>query len=259
VRSLVASLWHETRGCFERLPVWLPGTPMDLGDVGVFDDAGWVKHTTLAALGIGFVPDVAGAPVDFNYSSHDGAQVSTWLAASGDPTGSGIVEGNAGLRIRFSRPGAFVLKANAVRVDRIANLADVDRRILARHAGGTWPTEWVLVSEVARGGPAVTVVSGSREGEAFVDLGAAVAPAGQPLVDAGAGLGIGSTRGLAASFASPTETTLLWRGRCVHDRWWSSAARLGDARGTPSDADADPGDPAPRIVEVEHPEDLAPA
>lgn len=255
--SLLTSLWHETRGRFDRLPVWLPGARMELGDVGVFDDGGWVKHTTLDALGIPFSPDTAGTPTGYDYASHDGAQVSTWLAADGDPTVSGIAQGNAGLRIRFSRAGAFVLKAEGVTVRSLANLADVDRRILARHRAGRWAKEWVLVSEVARGGPAITVVSGSSDGEAFVDLGVTAAPAGQPLATAATGIALGSRRGLAGYFVSPTETTLLWRGRCVRDRWWASEARMGD-RGDQVHADLGPKIEGvePHVIEIEHPEDV---
>lgn len=253
--SLLTSLWHETRGRFDRLPVWLPGARMELGDVGVFDDGGWVKHTTLDALGIPFTPDLPGVPTGYDYASHDGAQVSTWLAADGDPTVSGIAQGNAGLRIRFSRAGAFVLKADEVTVQSLANLADVDRRILARHRAGKWERGWVLVSEVARGGPAITVVSGSSDGEAFVDLGVTAAAAGQPLAAAGAGIALGTRRGLAGYFVSPTETTLLWRGRCVRDPWWSSKTSMTD-RGDQIHEELPVDGMDLHVVEIEHLEDV---
>jgi hypothetical protein len=258
MKSLIASFWHETRGAFERLPVWLPGTPMELGDVGVLGDSGWVKHTTLEALGIPATAEVTGTPIDYNYGSSDGAEVSTWLAGSGDPAISGIATGNAGLRIQFSRAGAFVLQANRVVVRRVANLAEVDRRILAKHSGGGWRPEWVLVSEVALGGPAITVVSGGSTAEAFVDLGATVAPGGQPLAAAGAGLGFGTTKHVAASFVSPAETALLWRGRCVRDRWWWSDPKISNrGKEVPAAADAGGvGNLVPYLVEVEHPDDL---
>jgi hypothetical protein len=258
VKSLVDSLWHETRGRFERLPVWLPGTPMSLGDVGVFDESGWVKHTTLDVLGVRFSSDTAGEPVNYDYSSHDGAEVSMRLAASGVPALDAVTVGNIGMHIRFSRQGAFVLKANTVTVRRIADLAKIDEQILEQYRKRRWQPGWVLVSEVAQGGPSITIVSGSKEGEAVIDLGTTAAATGGPLI--GAGFGMRSTKGLAASFITPTEATLLWRGRCVYDRWWLSQPRLND-RCTDVRGDADvghdhAGGSIPQVVEVEHPEDL---
>ncbi|GII23851.1 hypothetical protein [Planosporangium mesophilum] len=274
MNSLVNSLWHEARGSFERLPVWLPGTPMSLGDVGVFDESGWTKQTTLAELGVRFSADPAGEPVDYDYSSHDGAQVSTRLAAAGAPA-LGVVgaagapalgavgNGNLEMHVRFSRQGAFVLKAGAVTVRRIADQAGVDEQILERYGQGRWRREWVLVSEVARGGPSITIVSGSDDGEAVIDLGAA-GPTGSPLL--AAGFGVRSRKGLAAAFVTATEAALLWRGRRVYDPWWSSEPKLVDRGGVPRGGET-PGDPdgggpdhggrrAGHLAEVEYPEDL---
>ena len=144
MRTLVNSLWHETRGSFERLPVWLPGTRMELGDVGVFDEAGWVKQTTLRKLGITATAEPTGVPVELQLQLHDGAEVSSRLGASVDAAASGIAAGNVGLHVRFSRQGAFVLRAQRVTVQRIGNLADVDRQILARasRAGGSRAGWW---------------------------------------------------------------------------------------------------------------------
>ncbi|MEV4496132.1 hypothetical protein AB0J84_10545 [Micromonospora arborensis] len=194
-------------------------------------------------------------PTSYDYASHDGAQVSTWVAADGDPVISGIAQGNAGLRIRFSRAGAFVLKADKVTVQSLANLADVDRRILARHRAGKWERDWVLVSEVARGGPAITVVSGSSDGEAFVDLGVTAAAVGQPLAAAGAGIALGNRRGLAGYFVSLAETPLLWRGRTVRDPWWSSKTWMSE-RGDPTHEESPVDGPGPHVVEIEHLEDI---
>jgi len=222
---------------------------------------------------------------DYDYHSQDGAQVTTSISASGTPVLDAVVQGNLGMHIGFSRAGAFVLKAGAVTVRRMAELADIDEQILRRYRDQRWRPGWVVVTEVARGGPSITVVSGSSAGEAVIDLGAAVGPAGPVL---GAGFAVRSTKGLAASFVALTEAALLWRGRSVQDRWWSSEPRLRDRGVLPDEGgwpgggddavtdhgvtdhgvtdhgvtdhgvtgDGVTGDAVPQVVDIEYPEDL---
>lgn len=262
MKRLVNDLWDETRGAFDRLPVWLPGTRMDLGDVGVFGDTGWVKQTTLAALGITQTTEPAGAPTDYTYVSSDGAEVSGGVNASVDPAFTGIPVGNAGLRVRFSRAGAFVLHADRVAVRRIGNLQEVDERILAAYQGGAWKRQWVLVSEVARAAAVLVIVSAGREGEAVVDLGVNLDGLGQPLASAGTALRIATRKGIAASFASSTGAAVLWQGRQVRDRWWRSAPEVRGTepqRGTtavPGPASGGQDRVGAEVVEIEHLADL---
>ncbi|MFC7549333.1 hypothetical protein [Plantactinospora sp. GCM10030261] len=256
MKALVTSLWHETRGQFERLPVWLPGTPMGLGDVGELGDGGWIRQTTLAELGVSVRTRRSTEPVDYDYSSSHGAEVSTTVAAGTDPALAGVVSGNAALRVRFTRPGAFVLRAASVRIHRIVNLAEVEERILEMFDAGRWRREWVLVSEVARGGPTLTLVSNGTDGEAVVDLGVTGA-AGVPLAQARAGLRISRERGLAAKFVGAGESAVLWRGRRVRDPWFG-VPRVAD-RGDQEDVQQteDRGRLNRYMLDIEHPEDLA--
>ncbi|MEW1589049.1 hypothetical protein AB0283_26810, partial [Micromonospora vinacea] len=70
-----------------------------------------------------------------------------------------------------------------------------------------------------------------------------------------AGIALGTRRGLAGYFVSPTETTLLWRGRYVRDPWWSSKTSMSD-RGDPIHEEVPVDGMGPHVVEVEHLEDV---
>jgi hypothetical protein len=52
--SILDAYWNEISHRFTRHPVWLPGTPMDLGDIGILRDSGWEKVTDLTGIGISF-------------------------------------------------------------------------------------------------------------------------------------------------------------------------------------------------------------
>jgi hypothetical protein len=240
------SFWYEISNHLDRIPVWLPGTPMRLGDVGVFDGRGWSQQTTLAALGIEYSTDLDGEPVTYDYSSADGAEVSIDLSAPAVPAG------HLGLQVRFSRGGAFVLKADRVTIQRVPDLAGIDHQILEMYQEGAWKRDWVVVTEVAHGGPSVTLVSAGSQSTAVVDLGAVGGASGAVLP--GTKCAVTRASGLAAAFAAPTRTALMWRGRCVHDRRWRKPVmddRGGDFRGN------EPGDgTAAQVADVEYPDDL---
>jgi hypothetical protein len=222
--SILDQYWNEMRGKFSRLPVWLPGTSMDLGDVGVLREQGWEKATDLGSIGISFSRDSSAAMTTYSYSSAGGAEITTRLAAQAGPAVTGIAEGNAALNIRFRRPAAFVLMADDVEVRRIGNLQLVDRAVLEAYQDHGWESEWVYVSEVAIGAPALTVVAASAEGEATVDLGIAPQVGGTGLGRAHAELGFGHRKDLAASFVTTERSALMWRGHYVRDPLFRKAS-----------------------------------
>ena len=225
--SIPVSFWHEVRGRFERLPVWLPGTPMALGDVGELSPRGWTKVTTLAALGIEFTPDIPGAATDIDYSSHDGVKVATYASGGIGAGLRGIAEGHAALKFSFTRGGAFVFTSYGVQTNRIDKLDEVDKAILDAYSRGSWRPSWVTVFEVARGGPTIILVAQEADAGALVDLGADI-PAG--LADparAKAGLTVNNRHGLAGMFVTAEPATILWRGRYVHRGFFSGTSVRG--------------------------------
>jgi len=223
MRTILEQYWNEVTARLGRLPVWLPGTPMKLGDVGRLGDRGWEKATDLRSMGIGFSSEAGGSRTAYTYSSADGVEITARLAAQASPELTGIVNGNAALGIKFSRPAASVLMADAVEVQRIANLESVDRAVLEAYRQKSWKREWAFISEVATGRPVLSVVAATAQGEATVDLGAEVQPAGTLLGRAQASLRFGFRKDLAASFATNEESAVMWRGHRVHDPLFRNA------------------------------------
>ena len=222
--SIFKVYWRESRTCFSRLPVWLPGTPMALGDIGVLSEHGWTKVTRLTDLRIAVTVDEVGPPSDYDYSS--GATISQETALFGQTTHeyAGLASGSAGLVVDFHRGGAFILKADAVRVCRIDNLNEIEAAILDLYSRGMWLREWVVVTEVARGGPSVTLIAEDAGAKAAVGLSAGVASGGADPTGVHGGLRLGYQRGLAASFITSETSAVLWRGRYVNDGWFGRTA-----------------------------------
>lgn len=255
--SILEKYWHELRGKFDRLPVWLPGTSMRLGDVGVLEKTGWSKVTSLDAIGIAFRKDPLGAPSSFSYSSRNGAELSVNAAAHVDGQASMLTAVGTEISLRFTRGGAFVLLADDVEVQRIRDLDDIDNKVLQAYEQGAWKQNWCFVSEVAIAAHSLVVVAGEGQAEATVAVGnqAAQQTAGTGLVHGDVGLRFTLRRNLDASFATLSPSAVMWRGRYVHSPLLRSArvVERGVSRG-PAGPEEETG---PAVVyEVEYPGDI---
>jgi len=245
VNSAFDSFWREVRHALHRLPVWQPGTPMELGDVGTIDENGWTKETELRSLRIPFEVEPPGQPTRIEYVSSNGATLTSKLGAT--PTGVPGVDLDVGFSVEFSREGALVLRAEAARVLRIADTHRISTEVLRRYATGEWPRSWIVVTEVTEGTSVLVLLSGSSKATASVDVGAAIGVLGAVSGQADISFHVARSTDLAASFATAGPTALLWRGGHVDDPWYARP-RWG-TRGVTDDAAPVPppdGGPAPR-------------
>ncbi|MFF5654518.1 hypothetical protein ACFY8N_39820 [Streptomyces collinus] len=223
MHSVLRSFWNGSLGRFNRFPVWLPGNRMSLGDVGVLAPDDWYKATDLARLGVVAEHDAPGAASDYDHS--DGATLSFVTSASvGEVAHAGwLPSGHVGLRLEFRQGGSFVLKAKAVRVSRLADLAGVEAHVLDLYRRGKWRREWVLVTEVAVGGPVIVVIAKESGAHAVVNLGADAVVGEFDLGRVRGSLDIGSESGLGARFTTREQSAVLWRGMYVSDGLIGSA------------------------------------
>ncbi|MEU2265087.1 hypothetical protein ABZ568_01270 [Streptomyces olindensis] len=223
MRSVLKAYWKQTRSSFNRLPVWLPGNPIALGDIGVLNPDDWYKKTDLAREGVSVMTDEVGVPSDYNYSA--GASVSFVTGGSvGEAANtSWLPSGHVGVLLDFRRIGAFVLKAKSVRVTRIGNLAEVEARVIDLYRQKKWKREWVIVTEVAVGGPVVVLIADQSKAKAGVNLGADAVIGEFDLGRIRGNFGVGFEQGLAAKFTTQNKSVVLWRGMYVSDGLIGSA------------------------------------
>ncbi len=199
--------------------------------------------TTTTRLGIDITADECGVPVDHNFALY--GSVSTKVEAGADAAGMG-----GRLRFDFASAGAFVWKSCAVRRQRLADLPDLQRQVLACTG---WDPRWTVVTEVGLGGPSCILVA--LEAGAFAMVSLASGPA-LP-IGLAEGFSLGSRQGMAATLVTSERCPVLIGGHYLR-RWPFRNPRLAD-RG-PADAGRDrvpvvPGERVARLVQVVNPDD----
>ncbi|MER7758655.1 hypothetical protein [Streptomyces sp. NPDC097619] len=202
---------HEKFGYFA---AWAPNTPLALGDVGTVRGHRFDPVTSLTRLEIPFAESSAGPESTFSYLS--AGQVHTSVSPEVTlPAVAGAVEPSLRLTVTFSRAKSTFFQAVRCETRRIADLAAVETGIRERMTEKLWKSDYVVVTELVRTGPAVILVSSRADTRVELEVSAELVPAALPLGGAAIGLGSGidPRSGLAAQVITPEGgLTPLFRG-----------------------------------------------
>jgi hypothetical protein len=231
--------WNEFQAKFSRAPVWLPGVPMQLGDIGVIDRRGYIRQANLTEdFDIQFEQQASDASPEY-YVSSSHARSQDFDATTSTPDAFGAVaQLAASMQVSFSASDAFVVRANQVQSVRIKNVLAVEREIQFRpDVSAYWKRDWIYVQEVVTAQPCIMLVSAASGGNATIKAkvsGALVSFA--QLFNAGAALSMGANAAIDQYVLSSDRTALMWRGRWLKRRGFQDRGG-DDERGTPEDND----------------------
>ncbi|MEU6071056.1 hypothetical protein ABZ864_43095 [Streptomyces sp. NPDC047082] len=252
--SLFDTFWNEFQGRFERLPVWMPGTPMKLGDVGMITSRGWVKETTLDALDIEIKPDDPGVSSEIDYASSGVAGTSGAVTRAGVQAPVAAATGD--VTYEFGRAGAFVLRTGETTVHSTADLRGVRQAVLARYQNPSldWERRWIVVTEVVTARPVLALIA--SEGGARATLRLRAQAQISPGLTAGAApsFDLHHWTGLEARLATEDVTVVMWRGHHIVDQILRKPRF--DVRGKSEDVGSPGASGTPAFVEVESPDDV---
>jgi hypothetical protein len=213
--STLDLLWDEFLDKFERIPVWLPGTNMSLGDIGVIDNRGFVRLASLSDFDIKYTPEAAPARPNYYVASEDASTQDFGGSGSTSQAIGSVAAVEAGMRAKFSSVGAFVVRAENVLGTRIKDVLAVEKAIQAQNARNAfWEKRYIYVSEVVTAEPCIVLVSGSDTAEAKLGGSADLGPAGlASLAGASGHLRLTEQSGIDQYVVSPNRMPFMWRGR----------------------------------------------
>ena len=184
--KIYQSEMHHNLGFYA---TWLPGDPIEIGDVGVLLDGRFRRLTSLTDLGISYDLSTAGTPQTVQYTSAKGTKVGAATSAS--------VAGIAGveINIEFSADGAFVFHATGLQASRLQELPAVGENVLAAYEKGHWRKEWLLI-EAVHIADCATIIISQDSSASLVLTGSVSGPiAVLSLADPKARLDVSSSRG----------------------------------------------------------------
>jgi hypothetical protein len=180
---------REMHGNLGFFATWLPGDPIEIGDVGSLEAGRFRRMTSLKDLDIPCEVDVSSTQQNIQLTSTRGTRLTTSAGANA-PT---LVK--AEITIGFSREGAFIFNAFKLRPYRLVNHPTVAEGILDAYRNHRWERGWLLVETVHVAERATIIVSEDSSAELVLVANLTGALPTVPLADPKIGFTVASTRG----------------------------------------------------------------
>jgi hypothetical protein len=203
LRSLYSS---EMRRQLQVFPVWQPGDPVEIGDIGTLNDGVFEKQTSLKK----HFPDIEFAPVEseldhpYRFRSKD-CVVASVGASAGFPGGTTAVEA----KVQFGAHGGVVFDAAGLQRMAIDDLLDVRTKVRSRRT--VWPRGMVLVTAVDSCKKFHLLISDAGNASASL-RGSVDAIAGLSIADPSVKIGIDSDAGYQTEGSGPVAATVYGFG-----------------------------------------------
>jgi hypothetical protein len=201
---------HDKLGFFA---TWLPGDPLEVGDVGVVEGGRFRKMTSLEELGIASTVADGEAMQDLQYTSSEGTKISTSAGAAVAPVAK------AEITVEFSRQGAFVFHASSLQPRGLQNRAKVENGIVEAYQAARWQQEWLLVESLHTATRATIIVSEDQSAGLVLAASADTPIPGVSLADPKVGLTIASTRGRIVHIIGGVGMRPLYSCLRLKDSW----------------------------------------
>ena len=214
---------------------WLPGVPLNVGDIGIFDkDGGFDRKANLQHLNISFqiLPD--STCDELEYTSRGGVSISPKLSGK-SLLNSSFGINDAGLVVEFSKQNAVVFKAKDVTYPSIANQIQLEKDIMKLYAQGEWKKEWCVVTELAVAESVTIIISKSSNSKIELKANANINAAKIDIADASFDFSIlsegeMSTKIIAAQGLTPLfkAQKMNFKGKAAKVKTQSTANALAD-------------------------------
>jgi hypothetical protein len=202
--SLQSLYSSEMRHQLQVFPIWQPGDPIEIGDIGTLNNGVFEKQAVLKER----FPDIEFAAVKrkldhpYRFRSKDCVVASAGAGLAG---GAATVEA----KVQFGAHGGVVFDAAGLQRMAIDNLLDVRTKVRARRP--EWPRGMVLVTAVDTCQKFHLLIS--EAGNASASLrGSADAVAGLSIADPSVKIGIDSDAGYQTEGSGPVAATVYGFG-----------------------------------------------
>jgi len=214
LKQLLKGIYARTRYNMN----WLPNTPLDIGDIGLFQDNVFEKRRALALEESGLVESkCTELAIDFT----SGAEIGVVTKASADAPGLAVVA-DGSVRITFGSQGGVMVKIRGNKIKSVVDFSKLKGQLLHLKRHHQFDRADTIVTEVIVA--EVTSVLLASEKDAGIVL---AAKSGMPLDDlwrpeAAACVSVRNAKGMACQIVSERNLVPLYKCHGLRRRFWSN-------------------------------------
>ena len=209
---------RELKRQFSYLATWLPGTPLDLGDIGILKRNIFTKISNLSDLNIQFDIEKDTTKSDIEHSSKGAVSIATKASGTVAPPGSALGNVDAGITVEFSKENAILFKANGTLSNAIKDQIKLGKEILELFRKGEWDKDWVVVTELVEADSATILISSSSKGKIELNAKGEINASNLDIADANLGLELAYSKDVSTKIIAESSLTPLFKAKQVMGR-----------------------------------------
>jgi hypothetical protein len=133
---------------FEMHATWMPGDPVECGEIGVLEGGAFVRQSDLKTAGFAFKIEKRHAP-SMRFASSSGVEFEAKAKGELDKAVSAIAKADAGLKISFTDKGAIVFILDSARDEFICDVVALAEWMSAERGHGIKDDQIIITMCVA--------------------------------------------------------------------------------------------------------------
>ncbi|RAI75909.1 hypothetical protein HMF3257_20220 [Spirosoma telluris] len=190
---------------------WEPNRPLTIGAIVKLEQGVFSIQSSLEKEGIPMevMDDTSEGVLD--YSSSGSVQVGVKAAGQAPLAGSALTDADAGFSIDFSSDKSILFQADKTKTIQITNLGAIEREVIQRVNAGSWPKDWLIVTQLMQATTATIIISFSSNSKIDLKASANVGTPQLKLTDASLGLSVVSEKGSHFKSIAANGITPLYR------------------------------------------------
>ncbi len=189
---------------------WLPGTPLALGDIGVFKQNVFTKIGNLSDKGIAF--DIERDTTQSDIEHHSSGEVSITIKAAGQTVeGSQLPSIDAGVTVNFGNKNSILFKANGTTSPSIQNQIKLGKQIVELYRKGSWDKDWAVITELVHSTSSSIIISNESGGKIDLKVKGDIGANNIDIADADANFELVFAKGLSTKIIAEKGLTPLFK------------------------------------------------
>jgi hypothetical protein len=196
---------------------WLPDRPLRIGDIGKLEDGLFTLYTTLEQQNINCTIRESTSELDLDYSSANSVNIEAGIATGSVLNLALSVPAEVKIAINFTESNGILFQMTAAKKKVIENLGDIEKEVFHRYMSGTWPKEWVVISEIISTDHATIIISTSSNNRIELGCNAQIGFAKDKLADPNLNLKLISEKGSSTKIFGANNLSPFYQVKGIYE------------------------------------------
>lgn len=216
--SVADQYMNEMHDEFKYFATWLPGTPLEIGDIGELNGNEFTQISSLKQKGIDFTIRSDHTKDSMQHSSSTGVSISTKFKGTAGIPQFNLDVADAGMVVKFSKNTGVAFELQGYEIRKIEDTTLVDNAILKEYNDGKWKDNWAVISELVIADSGTVLIS--QGSDAAIGLKALADVPNLSLANIKANFNVTHSNNLSTAILCKAGLTPLFKIRGIRRRFF---------------------------------------